>query len=313
MLLGKTIGLMSLVWLYDLPNLSFLAFAGNPCVQIPTNIELQEFSESDLELGHILGKGASGTIYHANCASLGQTVAVKLFTGNITSDGSPCTFPKNTVRQLLIVLVDEMRACLAAGCHVNLIDTIGRLRHREMHMEGIILQLISASYTILGQPPSLESCSRDCYAVDLALKYDWVLSILIGIASAASHLHRLGIAHGGNTLDLKLFRVLIKPDLYAHNILVNDIGHALLGDFGAATIYGIDHEQRALIERLEVKAFGHLMEDLHERTIFDNKDRQAGKLLDLQKHCQQNNVHERPDFPAIVAELISVQSQRELL
>lgn len=108
-----------------------------------------------------------------------------------------------------MAVVDEMRACLAAGCHPNLIDTIGRLAEGKMQQEGIILELISPSYTILGQPPSLESCSRDCYAPGLTFEFDWSLSILIGIASAASHLHHLGIIHGGKCLYPPMHEVLI--------------------------------------------------------------------------------------------------------
>lgn len=73
-----------------MPELAFLAFAGNPCSQRLVNqTHLLQFSDKDLELQDILGEGASGTIYRANCTSLQKVVAVKLFKGAITSDGSP--------------------------------------------------------------------------------------------------------------------------------------------------------------------------------------------------------------------------------
>ena len=68
-----------------------------------------------------------------------------------------------------------------------------------------------------------------------------VARILLSVAEAAAHLHSLGISHG---------------DLYAHNTLFNSDGHALLGDFGAATCYTLMQTRKDLIERLEVRAFG---------------------------------------------------------
>jgi serine/threonine protein kinase len=64
-----------------------------------------------------------------------------------------------------------------------------------------------------------------------------------GIASVAAHLHARGIMHG---------------DLYAHNILHDGAGGALLGDFGAASLYDVNDRVRAArFERLEVRAFGY--------------------------------------------------------
>jgi serine/threonine protein kinase len=44
---------------------------------------------SDFQIGKILGEGASGTISQAEWTSEQISVAVKLFKGQITSDGSP--------------------------------------------------------------------------------------------------------------------------------------------------------------------------------------------------------------------------------
>ena len=118
-------------------------------------------------------------------------------------------------------------------------------------------------------------------------------TILLGIAAAATHLHERGIAHG---------------DLYAHNILIDDRGHALLGDFGAATIYGKDHEMGDRLERMEVFAFGHLIEDLlglverrvDEDSVMDEKDAYVVEGLNLLHwRCTDPVVGERPLFSEV--------------
>jgi hypothetical protein len=222
-------------WLFELPELSFLSFAGNPCsapLSASTNPVLDEIAWDELEVGKLLGEGASGIISKGLWKGKGE-VAVKLFKGEVTSDGSP---------------LDEMAATIAAGRHPNLIDPLGSITSHPDSKHGLVLQLIPPTYTNLGLPPTLESCTRDSYPPSTTFSLQTVLKILRGIASAAAHLHERGIVHG---------------DLYAHNILIDTLsGHALLGDFGAATIYGGGCEYRDRLERMEVLGFGHLVEDL---------------------------------------------------
>jgi serine/threonine protein kinase len=74
------------------------------------------------------------------------------------------------------------------------------------------------------------------------------LGIARGIASAAQQLHARGINHG---------------DLYAHNILYHQDGRVLLGDFGAASFVPPGEPQlAAALERIELRAFGCLLEEL---------------------------------------------------
>jgi hypothetical protein len=99
-------------WLVTLPKLSWLAFSGNPCCTHGTNStavdsSISSFSWKDISLGAKLGEGASGYVYKADWTNgIGTTreVAVKLFKGEATSDGSP---------------EDEMKvseSCLSAQC-----------------------------------------------------------------------------------------------------------------------------------------------------------------------------------------------------
>ena len=269
-------------WLFQMPELSFLSFAGNPCAPAPSfadNPILDDISWSALSVQHLLGEGASGIISKGTWTAKDgdRDVAIKVFKGELTSDGSP---------------MDEMNACITAGQHPNLIDPIGKI-HGHPEKKGLVLQLIPPHYTNLGGPPTLESCTRDSFPPDTVFSAVQCRSILYGIASAAKHIHERGIAHG---------------DLYAHNTLIDKSGHALLGDFGAATIYG-NSSKKEEIEKLEVLAFGHMIEDLlglverriGEEDVFNEKDGYAIEGLNaLHYRCTSPIVRERPGFGEIV-------------
>lgn len=270
-------------WLFELPELSFLSFAGNPCTpSFADNPILDDITWTDLAVHQLLGEGASGIISKGTWKPKAEekTVAIKLFKGEVTSDGSPA---------------DEMNACIAAGQHSNLIDPIGKI-HGHPEKRGLVLQLIPPHYKNLGLPPTLDSCTRDAFHPETVFSVETCKSILTGIAAAAMHLHERGIAHG---------------DLYAHNILIDNSGHALLGDFGAATIYQQQHDKSELLERMEVFAFGHLVEDLLglvERKVDEEsvseKDAYAIEGLNL-LHWKLSNpvVKERPSFAEVYEEL----------
>jgi len=268
-------------WLFELPELSFLSFAGNPCApSFSENPTLSSVSWSSLSVQHLLGEGASGIISKGAYESPAgeKEVAIKLFKGEVTSDGSP---------------LDEMNACIAAGQHPNLINPIGRIHDHPEEKKGLVLELIPPHYTNLGLPPTFDSCTRDVFHPDTVFSISQCRAILLGIASAACHLHERGIAHG---------------DLYAHNILIDTLGHALLGDFGAATIYGREHAQRDAIEKMEVFAFGHLVEDLldlverrvDEEGALGEKEAYAIQgLIELHYKCSNLVVLERPTFAEV--------------
>ncbi len=230
-------------WLMAMPRLSWLAYAGNPfcatlegAAQVATHIPPMPWNQ--LQIQHPLGEGASGVIHRAEHFDSGQVrqVAVKLFKGDVTSDGLPRS---------------EMNACIAAGTHPCLIPVLGQIAHHPTGANGLVMSLIGARFRNLAGPPDLESCTRDVYAPEVRFDMAAIARIAFDIASAARHLHQRGILHG---------------DLYAHNILYDDQGHALLGDFGAASFYSPTTEPLAKgLQQLEVRAFGCLLEELIER------------------------------------------------
>jgi hypothetical protein len=271
-------------WLFELPELSFLSFAGNPCApSFADNPILDDVAWSTLSVQQLLGEGASGIISKGawKLPTEEREVAIKLFKGEVTSDGSP---------------LDEMNACITAGQHPNLIDPIGKI-HGHPEKKGLVLQLIPPHYTNLGLPPTLDTCTRDSFHADTSFTIAQCRSILLGIAAASQHLHERGIAHG---------------DLYAHNILIDSSGHALLGDFGAASIYGKEFEKQEHIEKMEVFAFGHLVEDLLglvERQVDEDdllSEKDAGfieGLNALHYRCSHPVVAERPTFGKVLESL----------
>jgi hypothetical protein len=264
-------------WLLRLPSLTWLAYAGNPLETEADAAALDATASiawSQLQLEQQLGEGASGVIHRAAWTKPSQpatTVAVKLYKGEMTSDGSP---------------LHEMNACITAGIHPNLIRVEGRIVDHPQHTHGLVMQLIAPSYRNLAGLPSLASCSRDVYAEDTRFSAAVALRIARGIASVAGHLHRQGITHG---------------DLYGHNILWNEHGDCLLGDFGAASFHATqDNLESRALQRLEVRAFGVLLGELLERIDSGLSEEDRLRLEDLQQRCCQPDVLGRPGFDEIV-------------
>jgi hypothetical protein len=261
-------------WLLSLPRLTWLAYAGNPFSEQHEDALVHTPSAaidwSMLTLRDKLGEGASGVIYRADwqrSADAAEPVAVKLFKGAMTSDGSP---------------LSEMAACLGAGGHPNLIPILGHVEGHPDGAHGLVMSLISPAFHNLAGPPSLDSCTRDIYADDKRFELAAALHIARGIASAAAQLHAHGILHG---------------DLYGHNILHDEHGNTLLGDFGAASFYDPAGPQAAALQTLEVRAFGNLLEEL-----LDRSDSTPAALRELQAACQQglphfNDIKEQLDNP----------------
>ncbi len=263
-------------WLFTLPRLSWLAYAGNPCCGANLSPHVPTIPWADLTLYDRLGEGASGLISKGVWQSPAQPptdVAIKIFKGAMTSDGAPA---------------DEMNACIAAGGHPHLVGALGKIDNCPDDRSGLILSLIPPDYQNLGNPPSLDSCTRDTYPSDTYFSIASILRIAIGISSAAAHLHDRGIMHG---------------DLYAHNIMTNDRGNCLLGDFGAASSYDrTDDSMAGSLEKLEVRAFGCLLEDLLFRCQLSNviDDRRDKLLLERLRKLQQDCLQIPTDRPSFI-------------
>lgn len=282
--------------LLSLPRLSWLAYAGNPfCesfrgTQTPARSEARTLAAvpwMHLEMGEVLGQGASGVISRGiwnDGAGYTQDVAVKLFKGRITSDGFPA---------------DEMQACMAAGRHAHLISPIGKITSHPEQKAGLLFPFIPPTYQKLGFPPNLETCTRDTYPPDATFTIPIILHIAKSIAAAAQHLHDQGMMHG---------------DLYPHNILFNAEGKSYLGDFGAASFY--DRTQphlAAALERMEVRAFGCMLEDLLDRCsplppFADTFEH----LRQMQQQCMSLVPGDRPTFTELLSEIDTLLQHHDI-
>ncbi|MDP4024552.1 leucine-rich repeat-containing protein kinase family protein [Methylobacterium sp. NEAU 140] len=265
-------------WLTRLPRLAWVAYAGNPAEpksQTKSQPEAEPATEaaaprvprSAVEIGPLLGEGASGRVHRAlwRGPEGDRDVALKLFKGAMTSDGLP---------------EREMEACLAAGTHPGLTGALGRLDGGPDGAPGLLLRLMPPDWPVLAGPPSLASCSRDVYAADLALEPAVALRLARGIAAAVTHLHGRRLLHG---------------DVYAHNILWDAAaGAAVLGDFGAASALPAGAAGEALA-RVETRAFGILLGELLDRCA-DGLD----GLRALERACTGPDPAARPPMAEVV-------------
>lgn len=271
-------------WLERLPRLAWLAYAGNPsCLpqegQALHQQTLPVIDWAELQLGDVLGHGASGVIHQARwqrAAGGERQVALKLFKGAVTSDGLPAS---------------EMATWMQAGSHPQLISLLGKLGGHPEGSQGLVMPLIGRDFHALAGPPSLESCTRDVYPQGLRLSVDQMLQMAHGMASVTAHLHAQDILHG---------------DLYAHNTLHDGQGRVLLGDFGAASLLPADAARAAALQRVEVRAWGYLLEELlqHAQGAADVREQAIAQALEaLRDACLSLQPAQRPEMTEVVAVL----------
>jgi serine/threonine protein kinase len=154
------------------------------------------------------------------------------------------------------------------------------------------MSLLDEGFMNLAGPPSFESCTRDIYSPGQIFALGTAHGIALGVASVGAHLHARGLMLG---------------DLYAHNILHHDDGRCRVTDFGGATFVpqgasGLKHA----LERLEVRAFGILLEELLDRCMADAANSESlVRMRTLQAQCQGIPV-QRPLFANIQALLESI-------
>tara|TARA_R110001583_G_scaffold69129_7_gene196228 strand:- start:7832 stop:9070 length:1239 start_codon:yes stop_codon:yes gene_type:complete len=231
--------------LLSLPKLAWFAFAGNPFCQSQIKIKaVPSIEASSYCLGDVLGQGASGVIYkagwHKPQNQFPEEVAVKVFKGEVTSDGYP---------------QDELQACLKVGNHTNLVQSLAQVENSgEL---ALIMNLIPAHYKNLGLPPSFKSCTRDTFPDGFSLSIHQIEKIVQQMQKVFEHLHLNQVCHG---------------DLYAHNTLVDEQANIIFGDFGAASMYHmLSSAQQQKIKLIESRALTYFIDDLLSICIDEEK------------------------------------------
>eukprot|EP00981_Chlorochromonas_danica_P006107 scaffold1287_cov253-Ochromonas_danica.AAC.20 len=262
-------------WLLRLPKLSWIAFAGNQINYSPrpSDLRVPSIRWQDLEIQNKLGEGAS---------------ALKEFKGEVTSDG---------------LAEDEILVSENVGNHPTFIKVLGRVVDHPAGLPGLLLPLLPLDrFSILGGPPSFQSITRDTFNPDHPnYPLSYVIDVLTSVAAGCEHLRSLSVMHG---------------DLYAHNILTtsplasSSPTEALLTDFGASSFYPVDEEQQQYLERVEVRAFGCLMEDLLTRLQKESSRDQKteDELKELMQKCLDEDVLKRPTFEILNRALLSYRS-----
>ena len=222
--------------LLDLPKLAWFAFAGNPFCKSDLKVKsVPSVSSTSYTLENVLGQGASGVISKASWneeqSQFPQEIAVKVFKGEVTSDGYP---------------EDELQACLKVGNHPSLVQSLAQVS--EDNYLALIMNLIPAHYKNLGLPPSLESCTRDTFPEGFSLPLEHINKMVAEMRNVFEHLHDNQVCHG---------------DLYAHNTLFDEDANMIFGDFGAASMYHmLSDSQQQKIRTIEERALKHFIDDL---------------------------------------------------
>jgi hypothetical protein len=234
--------------LLALPRLAWLAHAGNPFSAAREQAALalagaRAVPWAELRVEGLIGEGASGHIHAATWQpgdpreGAAQEVALKLFKGAVTSDGLPQC---------------EMAATLVAGTHLHLVGALGVLAGHPQGAQGLVLPRLAAHWAPLAGPPSMASCSRDVYRAGWRLPAAQAAALARAATEALDHLHAQGLTHG---------------DLYAHNLLVDGQGGALLSDFGAASFLPTDDRVRAqALRTLDRRALAILVDELAQHS-----------------------------------------------
>ncbi|KAK9811060.1 hypothetical protein WJX73_010040 [Symbiochloris irregularis] len=223
--------------LAQLNSLAWVSLAGNPMCPVPTapTPPMQTLDTlQDLGTGEALGDGASGDVVAATWQ--GSAVAVKVFRADVSPDGRS---------------VDEIAVATRLD-HPNLV----RVRAKVASPSALVVDRVFG--TPLAAKPNHASLLRCRWDADTTFAPGTALSIVLGIARALEYLHSLNICHG---------------DLYAHNVLADKQGHAVLCDFGASFFY--KPEDTTAFEAQEVRAFGLFLKDINARLDSQNEDYQS--------------------------------------
>ncbi|WP_394244541.1 leucine-rich repeat-containing protein kinase family protein [Vibrio astriarenae] len=239
--------------LLELPKLAWFAFAGNPFCHCDLHSQtVPEISSTSYELQEVLGQGASGVISKASWTEqqhrFPDEVAVKVFKGEITSDG----YPK-----------DELQTCLKLGDHPNLVKSLAQVN--EPDRLALIMELIPSHYRNLGLPPCLDSCTRDTFTPGFTLTIEQIDKIACEMTDVFEHLHHHQVCHG---------------DLYAHNTLFDEQANIIFGDFGAASMYHMLSEyQQEKIKQIEHRALVHFIDDMLSVCSFEDRGSDKFQML----------------------------------
>jgi serine/threonine protein kinase len=220
--------------LRDLPQLRWYVDSGNPYNNSEFNLKsMITINENELTIGKIIGKSSKNSVQITQYN--GGMYAYKKFGPGMTTDGTP---------------ESEVAAMMQAKHCKSIVRLIVPVVNEDGELSGMLMEYIDDSYKPLAKPPDFETFTRDIYPEDMELSKEFVKKCISSVQQAVSDLHSKNIAHG---------------DIYAHNILVDEDGDAILVDFGSATEFyeslrdfwdAVEHRAvHTLKDELELRVF----------------------------------------------------------
>lgn len=262
-------------WLFALPRLAWYSDGANPGSFAPLRSvsAARQIPWEQITIGDKIGESSKNTVHQGTYH--GRPVAIKIYGSGITTDGTPD---------------DEIQACLLTGTQSGIIGALGETSDPATGQRALVMPLIPSTFTPLGLPPDFVTLTRDTYTPEQHQTIPRYLQILQNTARTMAHLHKQGIMHG---------------DLYAHNILADQHGHSLLGDFGAASIYNPQSKPH-IREHVDVRGFGYLLDDILSIAA-DQERAEAGELTELRDTCLHTNMLQLPTFTEIESALQNIR------
>ncbi|KAL4457710.1 hypothetical protein ABPG75_012575 [Micractinium tetrahymenae] len=259
--------------LRDAPRLAWMSLASNPACRAISPRKPPTVQLKDLNMGRKLGDGASGEVFLGLWQ--GRQVAVKIFVKDRSPDGHSR---------------DEMAVAFSVS-EKHLVRVVARLEEPL----GLVMEF--AEGAPIAEKPNLQSLLRCRLAPGQTFTLGWLLRVAVGVAGALEHMHYRGIAHG---------------DVYAHNVMADETGHATLCDYGASFPY---HKGGPVpYEAHEVRAFGLMLNDMVQRLDIGFEGMEAllsaqRELLALVQQCIGGPPARRPTFGAVGRRLRAIQKQ----
>jgi serine/threonine protein kinase len=189
---------------------------------------------------------------------------LKTYDSSLSSDGS-------TLNEFLAAF------CIGAECDATS-KTIGSFYQGEK-LQGIVQEIIPQNFKKLGNVPNFKTITRDTFGNHIALTNEFIKNVLRDVSYSCKYVFSKGVSHG---------------DIYAHNVLANQTGNAKLIDWGAACMFDPNASEASKREKIEVRAFGYLIDDLLQ--LQPTKDE---NLYAIKNACLNLKASHRPSFKEI--------------